>query len=144
MTHREEAEALFGGGFNCAQSLLAAYGVDLGIERDIALKLAAPFGAGMSGTGQACGAVSGALMVIGLKFGAANAWNKIQKARVKTKARKFVQKFRERHGHVRCSKLIGADLGTEEGRCDARRRNVFENSCMNFVADAAEILEEII
>ena len=119
MTHREEAEALFGGGFNCAQSLLAAYGVDLGIEREIALKLASP-------------------------FGAANAWNKIQKARVKAKARKFVEKFRARHGHVRCSKLIGADLGSDAGRDDARRRNVFENRCMNFVRDAAEILEEII
>jgi C_GCAxxG_C_C family probable redox protein len=144
VTHTEEAEALFAGGFNCAQSVLAAFGVDLGLERDTALKLAAPFGAGMARSGQACGAVTGSLMVIGLKFGAANSWNKIQKARVLTKSRKFMERFRERHRDINCRELIGVDLGTDAGRKEAKRRNVFEARCMNFVRDAAEILDEIV
>jgi C_GCAxxG_C_C family probable redox protein len=144
VTNREEAEALFAGGFNCAQSILAAFGVDLGLERDTALKLASPFGAGMARTGQVCGAVTGAVMVIGLKFGAANSWNKIQKARVQKRAQQFIERFRERHSDINCCELIGVDLGTEAGRKEAKRLKIFESRCMNFVRDAAEILDAIV
>jgi len=143
MTHREEAQSLFAGGFNCAQAILAAYGPELGLERDIALRLASAFGAGM-GRGEVCGAVSGALMVIGLRFGAANAWNKAQKARLQKRASEFMEKFTALHGSVKCSALIGADLGTHEGRREARRRKVFEGLCTGFVRDALEILDGMI
>jgi C_GCAxxG_C_C family probable redox protein len=144
MIHREEAESLFAGGFNCAQSLLTAYGVNLGIDRDIALKLASAFGAGMARSGQMCGAVTGALMVIGLKFGAANSWNKVQKAKVQSKAAQFIKKFNKIHGDTDCRRLIGLDLGTEVGRKEARKKKIFETVCVNFVRDAAAILDKMV
>jgi C_GCAxxG_C_C family probable redox protein len=144
VTHKEEAEALFSGGFNCAQSILAAFGVDLGIERDIALKLASPFGGGIGRSGNVCGAITGAVMVIGLKFGAANSWNKIQKARVQKRTQQFIERFKKRHEHIGCAELTGLDIGTESGRAAFKRNNVFETRCMNFVRDAAEILDEIV
>jgi C_GCAxxG_C_C family probable redox protein len=144
VTHREEAEALFAGGFNCAQAILVAFGVDLGIERDTALKLASPLGAGIARTGQVCGAVTGAVMVIGLKFGAANSWDKIRKARAQTKSAKFIEKFQKIHGNINCCELLGIDLGTELGRKEAKSRKVFEKRCMNFVRDAAEILDQMV
>lgn len=144
MNHREEAEALFAGGFNCAQSILAAFGVDLGIERDTALRLASPFGAGIARTGETCGAVTGSVMVIGLKFGAANSWNKMQKAKVQKRAQQFIERFKKRHSDIRCCELLGLDLGSDTGRAEAKQKNVFESRCMNFVRDAAEILDGIV
>jgi C_GCAxxG_C_C family probable redox protein len=144
VTHKEEAEALFSGGFNCAQSILTAFGVDLGIERDIALKLASPFGGGIGRTGHVCGAVTGAIMVIGLKFGAANTWNKVQKARVIKRTQQFIERFKRRHNNIECRELIGVDIGTDAGRTTYKRGNFFETHCTNFVRDAAEILDEIV
>lgn len=144
MTHKEDAEALFTGGFNCAQAILAAYGADLGLERSVALKLAAAFGTGMADTGQICGAVSGSLLVIGLRFGAANAWNKMQKARVQKRADEFIEKFSALHGGISCRDLIGADLNTREGRKEARGNNVFDKLCVRFVKDASDILDRMI
>lgn len=144
MKHREEAEALFSGGFNCAQAVLAAYGVELGLERDAALKLASPLGAGIARTGQVCGAVTGALMVIGLRFGAANSWNKIHKARVQKRAEQFLEKFKKIHGSVNCYDLLGLDLGTAEGRKEAKQKKVFETKCVKHVRDASEILDKMI
>lgn len=144
MIQKEEAESLFAGGFNCAQSLLAAYGVPLGIDREVALKLASAFGAGIARSGDTCGAVTGAIMVIGLKFGAANSWNKVQKAKVHSKATQFIKKFKKFHGDTDCRKLIGLDLNTEMGRREARKKNIFENRCVNFVRDAAAILDEMV
>lgn len=144
MHQKEEAESLFAGGFNCAQALLAAYGVPLGIDRDIAFKLASAFGAGIARSGQICGAVSGAIMVIGLKFGVANSWDKVRKAKVRTKATQFIKKFKDIHGETDCRKLIDLDLNTEMGRREAKKKNIFENYCINFVRDAAAILDKMV
>ncbi len=144
MKHKKDAEAFFSGGFNCARAVLAAYGVELGLERDAALKLASPLGAGIARMGQVCGALTGALMVIGLRFGAANAWNKIQKARAQKRAERFLEKFKKVHGSVNCCELIGFDLSTAEGRKEAKREKVFETRCVKHVRDASEILGKMV
>jgi C_GCAxxG_C_C family probable redox protein len=142
--HKKDAEALFSGGFNCAQAVLAAYGVELGLDRDTALKLASPLGEGIARMGQVCGAVTGALMVIGLRFGAANSWNKIQNARVQKRAEQFLKKFKKIHGSVNCCDLLGRDLSTAEGRKEAKREKVFETICVKHVRDASEILDKMV
>ncbi len=143
ISRKEEAEALFLSGFNCAQSILAAYGAELGIQRDVAFRLASAMGGGMARTGEVCGAVSGAIMVIGLRFGSANSWNKLQKERARKKAAEFIEEFRALRGGIKCRDLLGASLDTREGRKEARRRKLFEN-CTNYVREAADILEKLI
>jgi C_GCAxxG_C_C family probable redox protein len=69
VTRIKAANELFNRGYNCAQALLATFGVDLGLNRDMELKIASPFGGGISHMGETCGAVTGALMIIGLKYG---------------------------------------------------------------------------
>jgi C_GCAxxG_C_C family probable redox protein len=64
-----EAEACFSNGFNCCQSVLSTYGKGLGLGEREALKIASGFGAGIAYMGDICGAVTGAFMVIGLKYG---------------------------------------------------------------------------
>ncbi|MEJ2313754.1 MAG: C-GCAxxG-C-C family protein [Nitrospirota bacterium] len=144
MSRKEEAEALFRGGFNCAQSLLASYGAGFGIEREAALRLASAMGGGMARSGEVCGAVSGGIMVIGLGFGPANAWNKLQMGRVRKKAADFIEEFRAAHGGIRCRDLVGVNLETREGRREARRRRLFETRCANYVRGAADILERLV
>ena len=69
MSRIENAISAFRGDFNCSQSILSTYCTQYGLDRDIALKLATGFGGGMGRLGRTCGAVSGAFMVIGLKYG---------------------------------------------------------------------------
>ena len=69
MSRVEEAISNFRGDFNCAQSITGTYGPQYGLNQDIALKIATGFGGGMARFGRTCGAVSGAYMVIGLKYG---------------------------------------------------------------------------
>ena len=66
---KKEGTATFYNGYNCAQSVLSVFAEDLGMSKDACLKLASPFGSGIAYMQETCGAVSGALMAIGLKYG---------------------------------------------------------------------------
>ena len=68
MTHKEKAMKIFYEKFNCSQAVLGAYADDYGLTVDQAMKVAACFSGGVR-KGEVCGAVSGAIMVIGLKYG---------------------------------------------------------------------------
>lgn len=63
--HEEKAKALFMEGYNCTQSVVLAFCDDMGMDREEALKLASPFGAGLGGMREVCGTVSGMMLVIG-------------------------------------------------------------------------------
>ena len=69
MTNVEDALSLFKNGFRCSQAILSTYGLQFGLDQELALKLASPFGGGMGSLGNTCGAVTGAILVIGLKYG---------------------------------------------------------------------------
>jgi C_GCAxxG_C_C family probable redox protein len=140
----EDAVSVFNGGFLCSQALLSTYGVKYGIGRETALKVSAAFGGGISRMGKTCGAVTGALMVIGLKYGRVDA--KDQAAREKTygAALQFAARFSGRHGSIRCKDLLGYDLSKPEEYARARDEKLFHTACPQFVRDAAKILEEIL
>jgi C_GCAxxG_C_C family probable redox protein len=71
MTRIEESVAYFREGFSCSQAIVAAYAPSLGLDRDTALKIASGFGGGMGRLAETCGAITGAFMVLGLKYGSA-------------------------------------------------------------------------
>jgi hypothetical protein len=68
MSNSDLAVACFEEGFNCSQSVLSPFAPTLGLDRETALRVAAPFGGGMGRTGETCGAASGALIAIGLRY----------------------------------------------------------------------------
>ena len=68
MNKVEKSLDYFKNGFNCSQALLATFAADFGLSEEVALKVATQFGGGAR-KGEMCGAVSGALMVLGLKYG---------------------------------------------------------------------------
>ena len=142
--HVEEAVAMFGEGYNCAQSVLACCGGGMGLSRDLAVRLGGPFGGGMGALGETCGAVSGALMALGLKFHQAGPQDSAGKMRVYALAQEFCKRFRDRHGSTLCRDLIGMDISTPQRQQAARDAGVFKSLCPPLVRSAAEIVEEIL
>jgi len=143
MTKLDHALDLFSRQFNCAQAILGAYGPSEGLEEEHCLKIAAPFGGGIARLAETCGAVTGALMVLGLRYGAATTSDPAAKAEMYTRAQVFVQRFKTRNGSVLCRDLLGFDIGTPEGWKQAQDRQTHMTVCPKLVRDAAEILDEM-
>lgn len=139
----EEAEMRFGSGMNCAQAVLTVFCSDLGLKEKIALKLAAPFGGGMGRRCQTCGAVTGGLMVLGLRFADPDPSNKEAKKKLLEITQKFLDNFKEREGALGCRDLLGIDIGTEEGQRKAKEEDLFHERCPRFVMTSAELVEQI-
>jgi C_GCAxxG_C_C family probable redox protein len=121
--------------------MLAGFGELYGLDRSTALKLARAFGSGM-GMGRECGAVTGALMILGLKVQEASS-EKETRYRVYDLVRELVRRFEEKRGTIICKDLLGVDLGTPEGRDKAIKDNLFRTLCPGFVRDAAQILDDM-
>jgi len=138
------AVARFRSGYNCAQSVLSAYGPLLGMDEDACLRVACPFGAGMGRLQLTCGAVTGAMMVIGLKCGKGPGDGEEKKAGTYGLVREFIGRFEAMHGTASCRDLLGCDINTEAGYALAAEQNLFAERCEAFVRDAALIVEELL
>lgn len=140
----DEAVEMFRSGFNCSQTVLVSCGVKRGLDRETALKMAGPFGAGMGRMCETCGAVTGAFMAIGLKY----AKTKPEDNELRDKGYQLVQAFRKRfeelNGSISCRQLIGCDLNTPEGMQKARDQELFKKVCVKLVKDAVRITEELL
>jgi C_GCAxxG_C_C family probable redox protein len=132
MTKSDEALASFRNGFTCSSAVFSAFSDELGLDSDTAKKIACGFGAGISKTGNICGAVSGAIMVIGLKYGKTTQGD--DAATEKTR----------HHGSVCCTELLGYNLGKPDEYEKARDCRLFVTKCPELVGDAAAILEKIL
>jgi C_GCAxxG_C_C family probable redox protein len=144
MNKAEKAVALFKEGFSCSQAVFSAFSEDFGLDRNTSLKISQPFGGGMAHMGEACGAVTGAFMLIGLKYGRTKADDLAARDRTYAKMRQFTDRFKALHGSIQCRCLLGLDLGTEEGMRLAREKNLFQTICVKYVQDAATIVEEFL
>lgn len=143
ISEADQAVACFKQGINCSQALLSTYGRHYGLDPEIALKVSGAFGSGM-GMGETCGAVTGALMVIGLKHSKVSGSRLFSKEKTADIAHEFMEKFKARHGTVVCRELLGCDVTTSKGLKTAKQEKHFKKRCPEFVKDAAEILEEIL
>lgn len=144
MNRSEHAVACFKEGFNCSQAVLSPFAPELGLERETALRIAGTFGGGMGRLGEVCGAVTGALMALGLKYGCVDPKNAEGKEAAYRLVREFADRFIARHGAILCRDLLGCDIGTPEGRELAREKGLFANLCPQLVRDAAEIVEQML
>jgi C_GCAxxG_C_C family probable redox protein len=138
----EAAVACFREGYSCSQAILSVYGPEFGLARETALKAGAALGAGMGRLGEVCGAVSGALIVIGLKYGHTEAKDKETKAKTYDRVYEFGERFRALRGSLLCRDLLGCDLATKEGMETARQKGYFTELCPRLVREAAEMLED--
>ncbi|MFX1506887.1 MAG: C-GCAxxG-C-C family protein [Promethearchaeota archaeon] len=142
MNNSQKAESYFSTRLNCAQSVLAPFGPDLSMEETTCFRIAEAFGGGIAHSGQMCGAVIGALMVLGLKHGRTDPDDLEKRDKTNKLARKFIQEFMELHKSTTCIELINYDISTPAKLDRAREEKVFQN-CGNFVKDAVRILEDL-
>ena len=98
----------------------------------------------MARMGETCGAVTGALMAIGLKYGKTKAEDDGARDKTYELVGEFVTRFKDRHGSIVCKELLGCDLSNDDGLTTAREKGLFDTLCPQFVRDATEILEEIL
>jgi C_GCAxxG_C_C family probable redox protein len=118
--------------------LLAGFGEVYGLDRATAFKLARAFGSGM-GMGRECGAVTGAMMILGFKVQEGST-ERETRFKVYDLNKELIRRFEQKHGTIICKNLIGVDLGTPEGRHKAIKEDLFRTLCPVFVQDAAQIL----
>lgn len=134
-------------GFGCAQSVLAPYANGFGLSEELALRLATGFGSGMGRMCEVCGALTGAFMVIGLKYGKVvsngSRYGNETETTYKLVA-ELAKKFEQRNGSIYCRELIGHNLRDPEERADVVQTGLFTTTCSKCIRDAVELLEEIL
>jgi C_GCAxxG_C_C family probable redox protein len=131
-------------GFNCSQAILSAFSQQFDLPVEMALRIAAPFGAGIGRMGRTCGAVSGAFMVIGLKYGNVWAEDQISKEKAYQVARLFAERFQARLGSLECRELLGYDLSKPEELQLIREMGLFQIRCPELVRASVEVLAELV
>jgi C_GCAxxG_C_C family probable redox protein len=125
--------------------VLYAYCDDLGLDKNDALKMTSGFGGGIACKGEVCGAVTGAIIVIGAKYGRGERDDRFATDLTFTKTREFMDKFVERHGTFMCRELLGGcDLTTKEGWRRFKDNDLLNKICVPCVESTVEILENII
>ena len=139
----EKAVERFKSGFNCSQAVLGSYCEQFGLDCEQAFKVATGFGGGMH-IGETCGAVTGAFMVLGLKYGSTTAEDKAAKAKTYEKVVEYTNKFKARNGSVVCKELLGCDISRPDGMKKAQEDGLFDSICPRMVQGASEILEEML
>jgi C_GCAxxG_C_C family probable redox protein len=144
MTEVNAVVSRFSEGFACSQALFLGFAPRFGLDANLAARISAPFGGGMGRMGEVCGAVSGALMVIGLASGNATAQDRPSKDRAYQLVREFAARFRTRHGSLLCRDLLGCDLSQPGALELARDCQLFATRCPGLVRDAAEIVAELL
>lgn len=143
MGNAEKAAATFKEGFSCSQAVLGAYCERFGLDKKQAYKISSGFGGGMH-LDQTCGAVTGAFMVIGLKYGRTRADDLEAKKKTAAMVVEFAEKFKARHGSITCTELLGCNISTQEGFEEAKKKDLFKQACPKYVISAAEILDEML
>ncbi|MCI7002738.1 C-GCAxxG-C-C family protein [uncultured Methanobrevibacter sp.] len=136
MNYVEEAVQLFEDGYMCSQAVLAVFCEEFGLSREQAFKISISFGSGMR-KGEVCGACTGAIMALGLKYGE-------NKSKSDEMCVKFLDSFKKENGSYICRDLLDCDIRTEEGIKYAIDNNLFKEICPKMVESAAKIAQELI
>jgi len=132
---QDYAQSLFDGGLNCVQSTIASLAKFLGVESDLTPKIATGFGGGFSRTQSAYGAVTGAIMGLGLLFGRNQA--REHKETCYGKTQEFITSFLKTFGSLNCFQLSGIDFNTSEG-ARLYKEKVHQECCLKLVRFAVE------
>ena len=140
----EIAGEIFGKGFNCAQAVFSSRCREFGLPEETAKKIACGFGSGISSTSEVCGAVTGAVMLIGLKYGKFLEEDKESKDRTYKIVSQFISKFREELGSINCTELLKYDLSKEGELQKARESGIFKELCPVLVKKSVEFLEQFL
>lgn len=145
MSRQEKAITYFKNGFNCSQSVLTSFTDETGLTENDSLKVACTFGAGMGRQQLTCGAVTGAMMVIGMKLGKGLNDEDSKKKASYEKVVVLFDEFKKLHGSTTCRDLVNnLDMNKEEDHQRMISEKIFETKCRKYIEDAVTITEKII
>ncbi len=133
----------FDGEYNCVQAVFKAILEHKGLYFDEATQLSAGFGAGITFSGQQCGAVSGGVMAIGVLVGKTISDVRKHKSETYRLSEEFLARFKEEFGTVRCDDLTGVNMGNGEEFNKALDEGVFHDVCPKYVVKAVQILLDL-
>jgi len=141
--YKEKAMEYFKQGYNCAQSVMAAFSDITGLDFTTTLKIASSFGGGMGRLREACGAVTGMFMVAGLIYGYDSPSSKLAKTEHYRLIQYLAAKFREENGSIVCRDLLGLTSKIDSPVPDDRTEAYYKKRpCLELVGMAAYILAE--
>lgn len=130
-------------GIDCSQVVLAECADRLGISREEACRMAAAFGGGM-GIGETCGAVVGAMIALGMKYGHGSEEEMAQKDVMNGKRAEFIAAFREKYDGCACRTLLGHDISVPGEFDKVLQEGLLFDFCPQVVLDTLEILDGMI
>lgn len=135
---------MFLDGYNCAQSVLASCAIYRGLPQEYALRVAQAFGGGIGRTGNLCGALTGALMAVGLRCAAMDASDGQSKTKAHELAQQIIAQFAARNKSLLCRELTGCDLSTEEGHKQFKEGGIQQRICAELVRSGVEIAQHVL
>jgi C_GCAxxG_C_C family probable redox protein len=138
---RLKAETNFESGLLCAESVVTAIAEHQGIDCSNIPKVATAFCSGMARTSGPCGALTGAVMGISLVLGRESTKGSV--ADTYNATQQLVEQFETEFGAKECHKLLGCDLGTEEGLVHFRANNL-RARCSGYTGKSAEMAVSIL
>jgi len=142
MNKVDTAVELFRSGLNCSQAMLTVFGEPHGLDSTTASKLGRPLGGGMGRLARTCGALTGAMLILGLSVEREE--EKESRTATAHAVQELMRRFEARHGTSECRVLLGADMTTGDGMNKIQEEKLISTVCPTFVRDAAQILEELL
>jgi C_GCAxxG_C_C family probable redox protein len=144
MKRSEMALNYFRNKFNCSQAVFTVFGTGQGLSENDCLRVSCAFGGGMGRQQHTCGALTGALMALGMKYGKALGDPEEKKQETYSKARDLFKSFSELNGSVNCKVLLeGLDMNDPDDHKKIMERKLFDINCEKYVTDAVDITEKI-
>ena len=139
--HEELAIKYFTEGYNCAQSVFAAFHKEMGIDEKMALKMSSAFGGGMGRLREVCGAVSGMFMVLSTLYGYDDVKDAEAKTLIYNRVQELAQQFKNEHDSIICRELISSPKAKEATPMPGSGH---AGICFEYVKSAARIMSEFI
>lgn len=138
----EKVLKLFLQGFDCSQVVLSHFAESLELDDVTAKKISACFGGGMY-SGETCGAVTGALMALGLNYGHYLPNDSEQKNINLEKIAAFNTAFAERYPSAICKEILQYDISDPEERNVIMEKGLLTTLCPKLVCDVIHLLAEM-
>ncbi len=131
-------------GFLCSEAVLLALSEVQNITSEIIPCIATGFGAGISRHGEVCGALSGAVMGLGLRFGRSQVSETPQDSSPYQFGQTMVNLFASRFGNIRCRDILDLDISSDEGRRKYRELNLWDSKCRELIRIATELAYDLL
>lgn len=140
--YEEKAVQNFLKGYNCAQSVAAAFAGICGIEEKEAVRFVSAFGGGMGRLREVCGAVSGMFFVLGILFGYDES-NLEKKKELYERVQLLAERVRQAHGSIVCREILKDLKVTSDPAPSPRTAEYYaKRPCARVVGTCASVLED--